>query len=68
MEPIKKRYIVDEQNRRVAVQVDVETFRKMEELLEDYALFQLMEEAREEDALGMDEAKAFYASLPKADV
>ena len=58
MEPIKKQYIVDEQNRRVAVQVDVETFEKMEALLEDYALFRLMEEA-----LGIDEAKAFYASL-----
>ena len=63
MGPIKKRYIVDEQNRRVAVQMDAETFEKMEVLLEDYALFRLMEEAKGEEALGVNEARAFYASL-----
>ena len=67
MEPIEKRYIVDEQNRRVAVQIDAETFRRIEELLEDYVLFQLMEETEAEDVLGVEKARAFYASLPKAE-
>jgi hypothetical protein len=35
---IKKRYVVDEQNRRVAVQSDLETFARIEEVLEDFAL------------------------------
>jgi RelB Antitoxin alpha helical domain len=42
MGEVKKRYIVDEQNRRIAVQIDIETFEKIEEILENYALVQLM--------------------------
>ena len=38
MEELKKAYIVDEDNRRVAVQIDIETFNRIEEILEDYAL------------------------------
>ncbi len=39
MREIQKRYIVDEENRRVAVQIDMETFEKIEDLLENHALF-----------------------------
>ncbi len=67
MEPIKKRYVVDEQNRPVAVQIDLETFEKIEEILENYALTQLMQEASEDQALDLETAKAFYESLPKAE-
>jgi hypothetical protein len=44
MGEVKKRYIVDEQNRRIAVQIDIEAFEKIEEILENYALVQLMKE------------------------
>jgi len=67
MEPFKKQYIVDEQNRRVAVQIDIETFEKMEDLLEDYALYQLMQQASDDEALNLKEARAFYDALPKAE-
>jgi len=67
MEPFKKQYIVDEQNRRVAVQVDIETFEKMEDLLEDYALYELMQQASDDEALNLNEARAFYDALPKAE-
>ncbi len=67
MEPIKKRYLVDEQNRPVAVQIDLETFEKIEEILENYALTQLMQEVSEDEALDLEAAKAFYESLPKAE-
>ena len=42
---IKRQYIVDEQNRRVAVQVDIKTFEQIEEVLENYALSRLMKNA-----------------------
>ena len=47
MKTINKRYIVDEQNRKIAVQIPIETFEKLEEILENYALVQLMEEDEE---------------------
>jgi hypothetical protein len=63
---IRKRYVVDEENRRVAVQIDLETFEKIENLLENHALFELMSENKEDDVLDLDAAKKFYAGLDKA--
>jgi len=67
MEELKKNYIVDEHNRRVAVQLDIETFNKIEEVIEDYALARLMEEHSGEEALEIDEAMAYYGTLEKAE-
>ena len=66
MEPINKRYIVDEQNKKIAVQISIETFEKLEEILENYALVQLMKENEDEEALGKNEAKTYYNQLEKA--
>ncbi|HEX7185593.1 MAG TPA: hypothetical protein VF756_27460 [Thermoanaerobaculia bacterium] len=63
---LKKRYVVDEQNRRVAVQIDLETFSKIEELLENHALTQWMTDTEEDEALDLEAAKAYYDSLEKA--
>jgi hypothetical protein len=62
---IKRKYIVDEEDRKVAVQIDIETFEKIEQVLEDYALGELMKENRPEDKLSLDEAKEFYINLKK---
>jgi hypothetical protein len=67
MEELKRNYIVDEQNHRVAVQIDIETFNRIEEILENYALARLMKENVDEDALNIDEAILYYESLEKAD-
>jgi RelB Antitoxin alpha helical domain len=67
MEELKKNYIVDEQNRKVAVQLDIETFNKIEEVIEDYALARLMEQHSNEEALEIDEALAYYGTLEKAE-
>ena len=63
---IKKRYVVDEQDRRVAVQIDLETFAKIEEVLEDFALARLITEGQEEPALDLEAAQEYYNSLDKA--
>lgn len=65
MEPIEKRLVVDEQNRPLAVQLDLATFEKIEALLEDYALLHLMQD--DEEPLGIDEAKMYYDGLSKAE-
>ena len=67
MEEIKKRYIVDDKNRKIAVQIDYETFERIEELLEDYALIQLIKENDEKGILDENEAKSYYKKLEKAD-
>jgi hypothetical protein len=48
--------------KKLAVQLSIETFQKIEEVLENYALFQLMDEENIE-TLNTSEAKAFYKSL-----
>jgi hypothetical protein len=66
METINKRYIVDEQNKKFAVQIPINTFEKIEEILENYALVQLMKENENEEVFGVREAKAYYDQLEKA--
>lgn len=63
---IKKKYVVDEQDRRVAVQIDLETFARIEEVLEDFALARWITDAQDEPALSPEVAKEYYGSLDKA--
>jgi len=65
METIDKKFIVDEYNKKIAVQIPIETFEKIEEVLENYALFQLIKENEGEEILGLTEAKAYYDRLEK---
>ncbi len=66
---IKRQYIVDESNRKVAVQLDIETFAKIEETLEDYGLMRFMEEDDEPDdeTLDLEQARSYYRSQAKAE-
>ena len=66
METINKQYIVNEQNKKIAVQIPIETFERLEEILEKYALVQLMRENEAEEVLGVNEAKTYYGQLEKA--
>ena len=66
MEMIDRQYIVDEQNRRIAVQIPIETFEKLEEILENYALVQLMKENEDDEILSAQDAKSYYDQLEKA--
>jgi len=65
METIIKQYIVDEQDKKIAVQIPIETFEKIEEVLENYALVQLIKENEGGEVLGLSEAKAYYDRLEK---
>jgi hypothetical protein len=65
MNIIDRQYIVDENNKTVAVQIPIETFEKLEELLENYALVELMKENEGEKTLSISEAKAYYDQLEK---
>ncbi len=60
---IKKTYVTDHKKRPFAVQVDIKTFERIEQVLEDYALGKLIEENDPEDILSVAEAREFYAKL-----
>lgn len=63
---IKPTYIVDEQNHKIAVQLDIKTFEKIEEIFENYALYHLMqEEDNDDEILDSKEAKEYYDTLEK---
>jgi hypothetical protein len=64
---VKRTYVIDEQNRKLAVQIDIDTFNKIEEILENYALVQLMEEPTSNEALELDDAITYYQTLEKTD-
>ena len=60
---IKKIYLTDERKRPVAVQVDIKTFERIEQILEDYALGQLINENDPEDNLSLEDAEDYYRQL-----
>ena len=62
---IEKKYIVDKNKKPIAVQLDIDTFNKIEQLIEDYALGKLIEENSPEETLSLAEAKQFYRNLQK---
>ncbi len=66
MEMITKKYIVDENNRKIAVQIPIEDFEKIEQLLEDYALFHLMKENQDAELLDQADAETFYKQSAKS--
>jgi acetyl-CoA carboxylase beta subunit len=66
MEILEKKYIVDENNKKIAVQLDIKTYNRIEEVLENYSLVQLMKENEDSEILNIDSAKEFYSKLDKA--
>ncbi len=66
MEPIKKQFVFDENNRKIAVQIDLKTFEKIETILEDYALEQLIKKNSHTDIFDLVDAEEFYSKLDKA--
>jgi len=65
MDSINKKYIVDKQNNRVAVQIPIDTFERIEEILENHALVQLIDEIKDDEDLNLNEAKEYYSILKK---
>jgi hypothetical protein len=66
MTDIPRKYIKDDRNQTIAVQLDIDTFEKIEELLENYGLVELMKQTEGTEKLAAAEAKAFYRTLDKA--
>ena len=67
MEEIQKRYIVDNLNRKIAVQIDIDLFEKIENVLEDFGLMKHIVCNDASDILEIEDAKEFYKKLGKVD-
>lgn len=64
---IERKYIVDEYDRKIAVQLDIATFEGIEEILENYALVKLMQQNEvDHELLDINQAKFYYQTLEKA--
>ena len=62
---IKKEYIVTDDNKKKAVLIDIDTFNKMEEIIENYGLAKYMAEVKNEKGLSLNDAKQHYSTLKK---
>lgn len=60
---IKKTYVTDSKKRPLAVQIDIKTFERIEQVLEDYALGKLIEENNSDEVLSVAEAQEYYLRL-----
>lgn len=62
---IKKEFVVTNSNRKKAVLIDIETFERIEEILENYGLGKYMEEVKDEEILSIKDAASYYKTLKK---
>jgi len=62
---IKKEYVVTDDNKKKAVLVDINTFNKMEEIIENYGLAKYMAEVKDEHELSLSNAQQYYSTLKK---
>jgi len=62
---LKPNYVTDNDNKKVAVQLSIKTYQKIEDILENYGLYKLMEEDGDQENLKLENAKQFYAKLKK---
>lgn len=60
---INKNYVLDTNQKPIAVQISLAEFERIEEILEDYGLAQLMDEVEDEETLNKEEALKYLASL-----
>ena len=64
---LHKSIVLDENQKPIAVQIPIEEFERMEEVIENYGLAKLMDEVADDEQLAVQEARHFYGSL-KQDV
>ncbi len=60
---IHKKIVIDENQNPVAVQVPIEEFARLEEIIENYGLSKLMDEVKDDERLSIEDAKKYYPSL-----
>jgi RelB Antitoxin alpha helical domain len=64
----RKSYVLDENHKAIAVQIPIEDFEQIEEILENYGLVSLISENEESERLTKTEALAYYQTIKAAHV
>ena len=57
---IRKNVVLDENQKPTAVQIPIEDYERLEEIIENYGLAKLMEEVKNDKRLSIEEAKSYY--------
>ena len=60
---IHKNIVLDEDQKPVAVQIPIEEFERLEEVIENYGLAKLIDEVADDEQLSLHNAKSFYGNL-----
>jgi len=62
---IHKKIVLDENQKPIAVQIPIEQFKRMEEVIENCGLAKLIDEVSDDDQLTVHEAKSLYRTLKR---
>ncbi len=60
---IHTKTVIDEDKNPIAVQIPIEEFRRLEEIIENYGLSRLINEVKEDERLSGEDAGEYYNSL-----
>lgn len=60
---IHKNIVLNEQQEPFAVQIPIEEFERLEEVIENYGLSKLIDEIGDDERLMVEDAKKYYQSL-----
>lgn len=60
---IHKKIVLDECQKPFAVQIPIEDFERLEDVIENYGLSQLMDEVSNDERLSAEDAQKYYKAL-----
>jgi hypothetical protein len=60
---IHKKIVIDEDQNPIAVQIPIEEFERLEEVIENYGLSKLMDEVKDDERFSVEAARKYYQSL-----
>lgn len=60
---IHKKIVIDENQQPFAIQIPIDEFERLEEIVENYGLSKLMDETKDDKRFSVEEAKKYYQSL-----
>lgn len=65
---IHKKIVLDENQKPFAVQIPIDEFERLEEVVENYGLAKLMNEVKDDERLSVKDAKKYYQSLKPREI
>ena len=57
--------VLDENQKPIAVQIPIDEFQRLEEVIENYGLSRLIDEVADDEQLTVHEAESLYRTLKK---